>query len=81
VRGVCGTVATHDNYVGFKVLTAVVMKRSVFWDMTPCRPLKITYFSEDNFSSICLPPVFTLLFVGLFSDPENGSDMFFRNVC
>jgi hypothetical protein len=25
--------------VGFEVFTAVVMKRIVFWDMTPCSPL------------------------------------------
>jgi hypothetical protein len=27
--------------VGFEVLTAVVMKCTVFWDTTPCSPLKI----------------------------------------
>jgi hypothetical protein len=26
--------------VGFEVLTAVVMKGSIFWDITPCSPLK-----------------------------------------
>jgi hypothetical protein len=25
--------------VGFEVITAVIMKRSTFWDITPCRPL------------------------------------------
>jgi hypothetical protein len=25
--------------VGFEVLTAVVMKSTIFWDMTPCSPL------------------------------------------
>jgi hypothetical protein len=25
------------NYVGFEVLTAVVMKSMIFWDITPCR--------------------------------------------
>jgi hypothetical protein len=29
-------------YVGFEVLTAVVMKSTVFWDMTPCSPLKLS---------------------------------------
>jgi hypothetical protein len=29
------------HYVGFEVLTAVVMKSSVFWDITPCSPLKV----------------------------------------
>jgi hypothetical protein len=27
--------------VGFEVLTAVVMKCSVFWHITPCIPLKV----------------------------------------
>jgi hypothetical protein len=27
--------------VGFEVLTAVVTKGSVFWDVTPCIPLKV----------------------------------------
>jgi hypothetical protein len=40
----------------------------------------ITDVSEDNIASICFPPVFTVLFVGLFFNPENGGDMFFRNV-
>jgi hypothetical protein len=27
--------------VEFEVLTAVVMKSSIFWDTTPCSPLKV----------------------------------------
>jgi hypothetical protein len=27
--------------VGFESLTAVVMKSTIFWDITPCSPLKI----------------------------------------
>jgi hypothetical protein len=27
--------------LGFKVLTAVVMKSSAFWDITPCSPFKV----------------------------------------
>jgi hypothetical protein len=30
-----------NYYVGFEVLTAVVMKSSIFWDITPCNPLKV----------------------------------------
>jgi hypothetical protein len=29
------------NYTGIKVPTLVVMKSSVFWDITPCSPLKV----------------------------------------
>jgi hypothetical protein len=33
---------TWTSHVGFEVLTAVVMKSSVFWDITPCSPLKVS---------------------------------------
>jgi hypothetical protein len=29
------------KYVGFEVLTAVVMKNIIFWDITPCSPLSV----------------------------------------
>jgi hypothetical protein len=28
-------------FVGFEVLIAVVMKNNIFWDITPCCPLKV----------------------------------------
>jgi hypothetical protein len=28
-------------YVGFEVLTAVIMKSAIFWDITPCSPLSV----------------------------------------
>jgi hypothetical protein len=60
--------------VGFKLLTAVVMKSTVFWDTTSCSPLK----SADR---LCLPPAFTMFFLlGLFFYPEYGGGMFLRNI-
>jgi hypothetical protein len=38
------------QYVGFEVLTAVGMKRSVFWDITPRSP-NSTDVSEGNIAS------------------------------
>jgi hypothetical protein len=32
--------------VGFEVLTAVVMKSSIFWDITSCSPLKVNVLEE-----------------------------------
>jgi hypothetical protein len=29
------------TYVGFEVLTAVVMKSTIFWDISPCGPLSV----------------------------------------
>jgi hypothetical protein len=34
------TVQNHIEFVGFEFLTAMFMKSSIFWDMTPCSPLK-----------------------------------------
>jgi hypothetical protein len=34
-------VTIRTLYVGFEVLTAVVMKSTIFWDITPCCPLKV----------------------------------------
>jgi hypothetical protein len=36
-------------YVGFEALSAVVMKSSIFWVITPCSPLKVNqfFFSEE----------------------------------
>jgi hypothetical protein len=37
------------SLVRFEVLTAVVMKSAMFWDMTPCSPLKVNQrFGETN---------------------------------
>jgi hypothetical protein len=35
------------HFVGSEILTAVVMKSSVFWDITPCSPLKFVWRSAD----------------------------------
>jgi hypothetical protein len=45
----CGQIT---NYVGFEVHTAVVMKSSAFWDISPCSPLKATDLSEEHVASI-----------------------------
>jgi hypothetical protein len=29
------------RHVGFEVITAVVLKSTIFWDRTPCSPLKV----------------------------------------
>jgi hypothetical protein len=59
-------------YVGFEVLTAVVMKSYIFWDITPCSPFKVNqrfcYLLHAGF-------LLALLF-----DPEDGDGLFFRNV-
>jgi hypothetical protein len=44
----CQILSSHcgdheENYAEFNVLTAVVMKSSVLWDITPCSPLKANW--------------------------------------
>jgi hypothetical protein len=49
----------------FEILTAVVMKSSVSYEITPCSPLKSTYVSEEHVASIfrlLLAPCFMLVF-------------------
>jgi hypothetical protein len=78
-------------YVGTEVLTAVVMKSSILWDITPCSPLKIKWC----FGGICRLHLQDwrlsqarnqheagskqgLLF--LLFNPEDGGEIFLRNV-
>jgi hypothetical protein len=61
------------TYLGFEVLTAMVMKSSIFWDLmirmnsSLHRALLATYFHAGFLH-------------GIFFYPEDGGDMFFRNV-
>jgi hypothetical protein len=31
------------DFLGFEVFTAVAMKSTIFWDITPCSPLKVDF--------------------------------------
>jgi hypothetical protein len=59
------------------------METPVFWDITPCSPLK----ANRIFGEACLGPknkpsyVLDASFLfGLFLDPKNGGEMFLLNV-
>jgi hypothetical protein len=77
-------------FVGFEVLTAVVMKISVSWDITPYSPVKLTDISEENIASIfrveesakqeTIALLHAGLLLGLFLNPKNGDRIFLRNV-
>jgi uncharacterized membrane protein len=47
-RNLCFPLCTNKFwYIGFEVITAVTIKGSVFWDITPCSPLKVrVYFGR-----------------------------------
>jgi hypothetical protein len=47
----------RHKFVGFEIPTAVIMKCHIFWDITPCSPLKVTDVSEEHVPSsfqLCL---------------------------
>jgi hypothetical protein len=82
-----------NHIIGFEVLTAVVMKGSIFWDITLCSPLKVNRrfgrVSSLHIQRRRKKPPWTRfacylfhagLFLGLYFDPENEGDMFLRNV-
>jgi hypothetical protein len=48
----------------FEILTAVVMKSFIFWDIPPCSLVKLTAFFKQ---------------VGLLFSAENGGDVFLGN--
>jgi hypothetical protein len=64
---------------GFGVLRAVVLKGSIFWDITSCNPLKV----NRRFGGTCAISCY-LLHAGFllewFYNPEDGGDIFFRNI-
>jgi hypothetical protein len=45
--------------LGYEVLTALVMKSTIFWDTTSCSPLKV--------KKVYLPPASTLVFCSAYS--------------
>jgi hypothetical protein len=68
------------------------MKSTIYCDITPCGPLKVQQifrknilppFSESKNKLITLFGTYlhTGILLGLFFEPENGRDIFLRNVC
>jgi hypothetical protein len=64
--------------IRFEVLTAVVTKFSIFWDIAPCS----TYMSRrfGGTYHFCLDTCPRWFLVRLIFDPEDGDDTFLQNV-
>jgi hypothetical protein len=80
----CRELKESDLLVGFEVLTPVVMKSSVFWNITPCSPLIIDrHFGETH--RLHLNGRGKLLYagalLGIFFDTGDGKYIFLRNIC
>jgi hypothetical protein len=58
----------------YEVLRAMVMKNSIFWDLTACSPLKV----NRRFGLLCFLHAGFLL--GLLLNPEDEGDMLILNV-
>jgi hypothetical protein len=67
----------------FEVLTAVIMKSTIFWDIMPYSPLSVNrrFGGTYRLHLQGKPPAFALVSCSAyFFDPEAGGDMFLRNV-
>jgi hypothetical protein len=62
--------------VGIEVLTAVDMKSNIFWDVTPCSPLKVNQGFGGTSSPSSVSCFHSGILFGLFFDPKDGGDMF-----
>jgi hypothetical protein len=76
-----------NTCVRFGVLRAVVMKSTIFWDITPCSPLKVNRRLGGSNNKPSKKPAWkqvaslhTGFLLGLVFHPEDGGDMFLRNV-
>jgi hypothetical protein len=75
---------SHSEWRREEVQNEALENRSIFWDMTPCNPTKVnpcfgvTYHLHLQGRRISLLRASFLRF--LFFRPEDGSDMFRRNV-
>jgi hypothetical protein len=85
---VCPDGLSSFVFVGFEVLTEVVMKSTILWDITPCSALKInrrfggTCRKKPAWKQVALLVTYfhAGFLLGLLFDSEDGNDMFLRNV-
>lgn len=61
---------SFSAFVGFVVLTTLVRKNSVFWDIKPFNPLKVDLATGFHAEFL----------IYLFFNPEDGGDIVLQNV-
>jgi hypothetical protein len=60
---------------GSEVLTIMIMKSSLFWDIILCNPLKLNQYFRGTCSLLQVGFLFSISF-----NPEDGGNMFLQNV-
>jgi hypothetical protein len=76
---VSGGIASHI-FVGFEVLTAVIMKSTIFWDITPCSLLRVNRRFGGTYCLHLQGRRISWARSQHESRWQDGGDMFFRNV-
>jgi hypothetical protein len=83
------------DFVGSEVLTAVVMKSSIFWDIISCSSMKIKRsfgearrlhlqgprISHARNQKVLLVAFHAGFLLLLFFNPKDGNDMLLGNIC
>jgi hypothetical protein len=66
------------------------LKSTIFWDITPCNPLKLSrrfggtyrlHLHPSKKPALLVTCFHAVFFLGLFFDTEDGGDIFLRNIC
>jgi hypothetical protein len=70
------------HYIRFEILIAVVMGIYISWDIIPCSPLEVNWRFGETFKAGPLLAIYfySCLLIGLIIDPENGGEIFLREV-
>jgi hypothetical protein len=72
--------AKLSAWVRFEIFTAVVMKSIIFWDVSPCSLLSLNRRFGGTYRLLLATCLLSCSCWNYFFDPEDGGDMFLRNV-
>jgi hypothetical protein len=70
------------KYEGFQILTAMIMKRSIFWDITLCSPLKGNRLFRGTWRALlgnCFMLISSLAIFLHHEEEGDGLNVYIRN--
>jgi hypothetical protein len=85
-------VQANNRHFGFEVVTVVTMKSAAFWVVRPYSSESLTFrrntivifrvkeYAKQEIDGKQLLAGSACFFLGLFFNPEDGGDIFFRNI-